>query len=97
MSEVEQKLIQVNMKASEANLVFPNMLNERFDTFSHVIEFGDKEPTKPQVEVFGMLSNQLDEQLKNWAQVKQADIAKVSELIKEANLPALIITEKKTG
>jgi hypothetical protein len=29
--------------------------------------------------------------------VKQADVAKVSELIKQANLPALIITEKKTG
>jgi uncharacterized tellurite resistance protein B-like protein len=97
MSEVEQKLTQVNMKASEANLVFPNMLNERFDTFSHVIESGDKEPTKPQLEIFGMLSNQLDQQLKNWAQVKQADVAKVSELIQEANLPALIITEKKTG
>ena len=83
------------MKASEANLVFPNMLNERFDTFSHVIESGDKEPTKPQFEVFQILSSQLDEQLKKWAQVKQEDVAKVSELVKQANLPALIITEKK--
>jgi hypothetical protein len=95
MSEVEEKLIQVNMKASEANLVFPNMLNERFDTFSHVIEAGDNEPTKPQLEVFQTLSSQLDEQLKKWAQVKQEDVAKVSELVKQANLPALIITEKK--
>jgi hypothetical protein len=97
MSEVEQKLIQVNMKGSEANLAFPNMLNERFDTFSHLIESGDKGPTKPQLEVFEMLNNQLDEQLKKWAQVKQEDVAKVTELIKEANLPALIIPEKKTG
>jgi len=97
ISEVEQKLIQVNMKGSEANLAFPNMLNERFDTFSHVIDAGDKEPTKPQLEVFQMLNSQLDEQLKKWAQVKQEDVAKVSELIREANLPALIITEKKPG
>jgi len=95
MSAVEQKIIQVNMKASEANLVFPNMLNERFDTFSHVIEAGHNEPTKPQLEVFQMLSSQLDEQLKNWAQVKQEDAAKVSELVKQANLPALIISEPK--
>jgi hypothetical protein len=73
------------------------MLNERCDTFSHLIEFGDKEPTKPQLDVFNMLSSQLDEQLKRWAQVKQEDVAKVSELIKQANLPALIITEKKSG
>src|SRR4029077_12030522 len=97
MREVEQKLSQVNMKGSEANLAFPNMLNERFDTFSHIIESGDKEPTTPQLEVFQMLRNQLDEQLKKWAQVKQEDVAKVTELIKEANLPALIIPEKKRG
>jgi hypothetical protein len=71
------------------------MLNERFDTFSHVIEAGDKEPTKPQLDVFQTLSSQLDEQLKKWAQVKQEDVGKVRELIKQANLPALIITEPK--
>jgi seryl-tRNA synthetase len=95
MSEVEQKLIQVNMKGSEANLAFPNMLNERFDTFSHVVESGDKEPTKPQLEVFEILDSQLQEQLKKWAQLKQEDVAKVSELVKEANLPALIVAEPK--
>jgi hypothetical protein len=71
------------------------MLNERFDTFSHLIEAGDTEPTKPQLEVFQMLSSQLDDQLKKWAQVKQEDVAKVSELVKQANLPALIITQPK--
>ena len=97
MSEVEKKLIQVNMKGSEANLAFPNMLNERFDTFSHLIESGDKKPTKPQLDVFQMLSSQLDDQLKKWAQLKKEDVAKVSELVRQANLPALIITEKKRG
>ena len=96
MSEVEQKLIQVNMKGSEANLAFPNMLNERFDTFSHLIDFGDAEPTKPQLEVFQLLSSQVDEQLKKLAQLKNEDLPKVSEMIKQANLPALIVTEKKT-
>jgi hypothetical protein len=95
MSEVEQRLIQVNMKGSEANLAFPNMLNERFDTFSHTIDAGDTEPTKPQLDVFQILSSQLEEQLKKWAQIKNDDVPKVSELIKQANLPALIITEKK--
>ena len=73
------------------------MLNERFDTFSHLLDTGDKQPTKPQLEVFQMLSSQLDDQLKKWAEVKHDDVAKVSELIKQANLPALIIKEKKSG
>jgi seryl-tRNA synthetase len=94
MSEVEQQLVQVNMKGSEANLAFPNMLNERFDTFSHAIEFGDAQPTKPQLEVFQMLRGKLDEQLKKWAQIKAEDVPKVSGLIKQVDLPALSVKEK---
>jgi hypothetical protein len=45
--------------------------------------------------VFQTLSNQLEEQLKKWAQLKNEEVPKVSELIKQANLPALIITEPK--
>jgi hypothetical protein len=47
------------------------------------------------LEVFRMLSSQLDEQSRKWAQLKKEDLPKVSELIKQANLPALIIAEKK--
>src|SRR5262249_7189060 len=95
MSEIEQKLMQVNMKGSEGNLAFPDMLNERFETFSHTIESGDTEPTQGQFKVFQMLSSQLEEQLKKWAQLKAQDVPKVSELIKQANLPALTISGKK--
>src|ERR1043166_2427836 len=92
MSEVEQQLIQVNMKGSEANLAFPNMLNERFDSLSHVIAAGDNAPTKSQLDVFQMLSSQLEEQLKKWGQIKSEDVPKVSGLIKQLDLPALVIT-----
>jgi hypothetical protein len=95
MSEIEQKLIQVNMKGSEGNLAFPDMLNERFETFSHTIESSDKEPTQGQLNVFQMVSNQLEEQLKKWAEIKTEAVPKVSELIKQASLPALIISPPK--
>src|SRR2546429_212082 len=64
-------------------------------TLQLAIEAGDAEPTKPQLDVFQTLSSQLEDQLKKWAQLKNEDVPKVSELIKQANLPALIITEKK--
>ncbi|PYM02858.1 MAG: glycosyl hydrolase [Verrucomicrobia bacterium] len=86
MSNVEQQLIQVNMKGSEGNLAFPNMLNEAFDTFSHSVDAGDREPTKPQMDVFAALSGRLDEQLKKWNAIKQDDLPKVTELIKQADL-----------
>ena len=97
MSEVEQKLIQVNTKSSEGTLAFPTMLNEQLDTFSHVIDASDRAPTQPQLEVFAALSKRLDEQLQKWAQIKQEDVAKVTGMIKQLNLPALVVTEKKKG
>jgi len=97
MSDVEKELIQVNMKGSEGNLAFPSVLNERFDAFSHFIDAGDStEPTKSQLEVFQTLGKQLDEQLAKWSQLKSQDVVKVSDMIKQANLPALIITPPKT-
>ena len=94
MSAVEEQLIQVNMKSSEGNLVFPNMLNERFDTLSHVIDGANAAPTRPQVEVFNLLSGQLEEQLKAWAQIKADDVPKIGAQIKQLDLPALIVSAK---
>jgi photosystem II stability/assembly factor-like uncharacterized protein len=95
LSGVEEKLIQVNMKGSEASLAFPTMLNEQFDTFSHSIDAGDTAPTKSQSDIFQMLSGKLDEQLKQWQQIKTTDVVKVNDMVKQLNLPTLI-SEKKT-
>jgi hypothetical protein len=96
MSDVEKELIQVNMKGSEGNLAFPSMLNERFDSFSHFIDSGDSNPpTQSQLDVFQTLSKQLDDQLAKWSQIKSQDVTKVSDMIKQANLPGLIVTPPK--
>jgi hypothetical protein len=74
------------------------MLNERFDAFSHFIDSGDTNPpTKSQMEVFQKLSGQLDEQLKKWTQIKADDLPKVSGMIKQLELPALMLPPDKTA
>jgi hypothetical protein len=91
MSGVEENLIQVKMKSSEGNLVYPNMLNEMFYTFSRVIE-ADAAPTEPQLEVFKLMDQRLEDQLKSWAQIKSEDVPKVNSLIKAADIPALSVS-----
>ena len=95
-SEVEGQLMQVNMKSSEGNLVFPNMLNESFDTFSHTIDNADTAPTKPQDDVYQVLRGRLETELKKWAQLKAQAVPAVSELIKKADLPAISLTANVT-
>ncbi|MEY2479218.1 MAG: hypothetical protein QOI04_145, partial [Verrucomicrobiota bacterium] len=94
MAPVEEQLVQVNMKGSEGNLAFPNMLNETFDSFSHVIESADNAPTQAHSETYATLNGRLDEQLKKWAQIKTDDVPKVAAAIKQLDLPALSITAK---
>jgi DNA-binding FrmR family transcriptional regulator len=91
MAPVEELLIQVNMKGSEANLAFPNMLNEQFDTFSAIVQAGDGSPTQQQYEVFKMLRGQLDQQLGAWKQIMATDVPAFNELVKKSNIPVLYL------
>ncbi|MEY2584708.1 MAG: hypothetical protein QOD80_734, partial [Verrucomicrobiota bacterium] len=94
MVAVEEQLIQVNMKGSEGNLAFPNMLNEAFYSFSRTIEYADYGPTQPQSEVFKQLDTRLDEQLKKWTQLKTEEVPKIAALIRQVELPAISVGEK---
>jgi photosystem II stability/assembly factor-like uncharacterized protein len=91
MAPVEEHLIQVNMKGSEANLAFPNMLNEEFDSFSGIVQAGDGAPSQQQYEVFKMLRGQLDQQLAAWKQLMSADVPAFNEAMKSSNIPALYL------
>ncbi len=91
MTPVEEQLIQVNMKGSEANLAFPNMLNEQLDSFSSSVQTGDGAPARQQYEVFKMLRGQLDQQLAAWKQIMTADVPAFNDFMKSSNVPALYL------
>lgn len=91
MTPVEEQLIQVNMKGSEANLAFPNMLNEQLDSFSSAVQAGDGEPTQQQYEVFKMLRTQVDQQLTEWKKIMSNDVPSFNELVRNSNVPALYL------
>ena len=91
MTPVEEQLIQVNMKGSEANLAFPNMLNEQFDSLSSVVQSGDGAPSQQQYEVFKMLRGQLDQQLAAWKQIFSTDVPAFNNHMKSSSVPALYL------
>jgi seryl-tRNA synthetase len=91
MAPVEERLIQVNMKGSEANLAFPNMLNEQLDSFSSIVQAGDSAPSQQQYEVFKILRSQLDQQLTAWKQIMSADVPAFNEAMKNSNTPVLYL------
>jgi hypothetical protein len=86
---VEEGLIQVNMKGSEANLAFPNELNEKFDTFIRSVESADAPPTKQQYEVFEFLNGRLQTLLGSWKQVQDTDVRSFNALVERYQVPFL--------
>jgi len=89
MKPVEEELIQVNMKGSEANLAFPNMLNEAFDSFRASLDYADNAPTAQQYEVFKLLRGRLDQQLAVWKQIMSSDLPAFNDAVKQNNIPLL--------
>jgi photosystem II stability/assembly factor-like uncharacterized protein len=91
LSPIEEAMIQVNMKGSEANLAFPNMLNEEFDAFAASVESADAAPTQQQYDLYKMLNGQLDEQLAKLQSVFGTDLPAFNELVKRYNVPLLYV------
>ena len=66
LDPIEQALMQVNMKGSEANLAFPGMLNEQLATFAATQDDADTAPTRQHRAMFDQLHAQLETQLTKW-------------------------------
>ena len=70
LDPIEQELMQVNMKGSEANLAFPGKLNELFATFAATQDDADTAPTKQHRAMYESLHAQLEKQLAKWDSLK---------------------------
>jgi photosystem II stability/assembly factor-like uncharacterized protein len=70
LDPIEQTLLQVNMKGSEANLAFPGMLNEQLATFLASQDDADTAPTQQHRAMYETLHAQLEAQLAKWAALR---------------------------
>ena len=75
LDPIEQALMQVNMKGSEANLAFPGMLNELFATFALSMDDADTPPTQQHLAFYQSLHEQLETQLGLWHKLQGEDVA----------------------
>ena len=93
MKPIEEQLIQVNMKASEDNLRYPNRLNEQYDTFIATIDADDVAPTAAQQEVYADLHRRLVEQLEKWKSLANSELPALNTRMQEAGVPRLALGE----
>lgn len=72
---IEQQLMQVNIKGSEANLNFPGMLNEQIYSFAQLLEDADTAPTPQETSTYADFHNRLGALLARWGTLKQTALA----------------------
>ena len=70
LDPIEQDLIQVNMKGSEANLAFPGKLNELYASFAGSQDDADTAPTTQHQAMFNELHAQLETELGKWQRLQ---------------------------
>jgi photosystem II stability/assembly factor-like uncharacterized protein len=91
IAPIEEKLLQVNMKASEDNLRYPNQLNEQYDTFINTIDADDAAPTAPQQQVFGELHSRLQAQLDKWQALVSGELPALNARMQQSGVPRLTV------
>ncbi|HEY2662015.1 MAG TPA: hypothetical protein VGI79_20010 [Caulobacteraceae bacterium] len=74
LGPIEETLMQVNMKGSEANLAFPGMLNEQLASFALALEDADTAPTAQHKAMYQSLHAQLDDALAKWSALQAKDM-----------------------
>ncbi|HEY3811982.1 MAG TPA: hypothetical protein VGL66_02070 [Caulobacteraceae bacterium] len=74
LTPIEEQLMQVNMKGSEANLAFPGMLNEQYATFATTLDDADTMPTAQHQAMYNSLHAQLETQLAKWEALKSGQV-----------------------
>lgn len=89
LDPIEQKLVQVNMKGSEANLAFPGMLNERYATFADFLADADMPPTTQHQAAFNALHVELEVQLLAWRQLQGGEIKALNAALSGAGKPTV--------
>ena len=97
MTEVEEALIQTKAKSGQDVLNFPVRLNNDLVALSGVVGSANTAPTRQSYEVFDMLTKKVDEQLAKWKTIVSADVSAYNNLVKQQEVPALMITQPEAG
>ncbi len=97
MTAVEEALIQTKAKSDEDVLNFPVRLNNDLAALGGVVGSADAAPTAQSYEVFDTVSRAVDEQLTKWKAIVSTDVAAYNNLMKQQDVPAVILKQPQTG
>jgi len=91
LAEIEETLYQTKNQSSQDPLNFPIRLNNKLAALGGVVTRGDAAPTDQSYTVYDELVVQIDAQLQRLSRVMSTDVPAFNQLVKEQNIPAVVI------
>ena len=91
LSAVESEIYQVKNQSGQDPLNYPIRLNNKIASLAGVVAGAEAAPTAQAVQVFDELSTALQVQLDRLKTVLDTDIPAFNRLVKESDVPAIIL------
>ena len=96
MSPIEEQLLQVNAKSSEANLNFPVLVDEQLHYLAGSVE-SDAAPTSQQHAAFESLTQQASPLIAKWKEIRSADLVALNDTMKKEGVPVIYLESPQDG
>jgi len=95
LTAVENFLIQSKSKSSQDPLNYPIKLDNKIAALASIVASADVRPTDQSYQVFKELAVQADQQLIKLRETLKTDLDAFNKMVKEADIPAIIIVKRK--
>jgi hypothetical protein len=97
MTPIEEQLLQVKIKSSEASLNFPVLIDEQLHSMVFSVGASDAAPTQQQNAAFESLKQQATPLIAQWKQVMATDVVALNEAMQKQNVPVIYIAPNTGG
>jgi hypothetical protein len=97
MKKVEEALYQTKNRSRQDPLNFPVRLNNKLGHLNALIQRGDYPPTDQMKEVREDITKKIDSQLTTFESIKNVDLPKFNQLVKDKSVDAIILNKKKSA
>lgn len=94
MTVIENELYQTKNRSRQDPLNFPIKLTNKLGHLNSLVSGGDYPPTAQAIEVKNVLTKEIDNQLDLFRKIKSEELPKFNQLVRDAQIDAIILKEK---
>ncbi|HEV2761429.1 MAG TPA: hypothetical protein VGV38_00445, partial [Pyrinomonadaceae bacterium] len=91
LTAVEEELYQTKLRSGQDPLNFPIKLNNKLAALGGVVASADSAPTAQSYALYDELAARIDAQLQTLRQILRTDLQAFNRLVREQNVPAVVV------